>query len=111
MRRSAVRFRSPAPDSGGPIPTPSAPHDPLEGLMVSASGVRGIVGDRLTPEVVLRVTAAHAAMLEPGPVVVGRDSRPSGAWVLRAAEAALLASGRDVIDVGIAPTPTILFAI
>ena len=79
--------------------------------MVSASGVRGIVGDRLTPEVVLRVTAAHAAMLEPGPVVVGRDSRPSGAWVSRAAEAALLASGRDVIDIGIAPTPTILFAI
>ncbi|HET7496829.1 MAG TPA: phosphoglucosamine mutase, partial [Candidatus Eisenbacteria bacterium] len=85
--------------------------DPLRGLMVSASGVRGIVGERLTPEVVTRVAAAHASMLQPGPIVVGRDSRPSGAWVLRAAEAALLASGRDVIDVGIAPTPTILFAI
>lgn len=89
----------------------AGPRDPLEGLMVSASGVRGIVGERLTPEVVLRVTAAHASMLQPGPIVVGRDSRPSGAWVLRAAEAALLAAGRDVIDVGIAPTPTILFAI
>jgi phosphomannomutase len=79
--------------------------------MVSPSGVRGIVGDRLTPEIVLRVTAAHASLLGPGPVVVGRDSRPSGAWVLRAAVAALLAAGRDVIEVGIAPTPTILFAI
>lgn len=85
--------------------------DPLEGLMVSASGVRGIVGERLTPEVVLRVTAAHASLLEPGLVVVGRDTRPSGAWVSRAAIAALLASGHDVVDVDVAPTPTILFAI
>ncbi|HET9951032.1 MAG TPA: phosphoglucosamine mutase [Candidatus Eisenbacteria bacterium] len=86
-------------------------HDPLDGLMISASGVRGIVGERLTPEVILRVAAAHAASLGPGPLVVGRDSRPSGAWVSRAAQAALMAMGRDVIDVGIAPTPTILFAI
>jgi phosphomannomutase len=101
--------------SGGAVgsanPTPSAAHDPLEGLMVSASGVRGIVGERLTPEIVLRVAAAHAAGLQPGPVVVGRDSRPSGAWVSRTAVAALLASGHDVVDVGIAPTPTILYAI
>ena len=85
--------------------------DPLHGLMVSASGVRGIVGQTLTPEVVLRVAGAHASFLDPGPVVVGRDTRPSGAWVLRLTEAAILASGHDVIDVGIAPTPTILYAI
>ncbi len=85
--------------------------DILHGLMVSASGVRGIVGQTLTPEVVLRVAGAHASFLDPGPVVVGRDTRPSGAWVLRLTEAALLASGHDVIDVGIAPTPTILYAI
>ncbi len=79
--------------------------------MVSASGVRGIVGESLTPEVVLRVAAAHASFLSPGPVVVGRDTRPSGAWISRLAQAALLASGHDVVDVDIAPTPTILFAI
>ena len=79
--------------------------------MVSASGVRGIVGQTLTPDVVLRVAGAHASFLDPGPVVVGRDTRPSGEWVLRLTEAALLASGHDVIDVGIAPTPTILYAI
>ena len=86
-------------------------NDPLQGLMVSASGVRGIVGQTLTPDVVLRVAGAHASFLDPGPVVVGRDTRPSGAWVSRLTQAALLASGHDVIDVGIAPTPTILFAI
>jgi phosphomannomutase len=87
------------------------PSDPLQGLMVSASGVRGIVGQTLTPEVVLRVAGAHASFLEPGPIVVGRDTRPSGAWVSRLSHAALLASGHDVIDVGVAPTPTILYAI
>jgi len=79
--------------------------------MVSASGVRGIVGQTLTPDVVLRVAGAHASFLEPGPIVVGRDTRPSGEWVSRLTQAALLASGHDVIDVGIAPTPTILYAI
>jgi phosphomannomutase len=79
--------------------------------MVSASGVRGIVGDSLTPDVIVRFAGAHGSLLGPGPVVLGRDSRPSGAWVSRAAEAALLAVGHDVVDVGIAPTPTILFAI
>jgi phosphomannomutase len=79
--------------------------------MVSASGVRGIVGQTLTPDAVLRVAGAHASFLEPGPVVVGRDTRPSGAWVSRLTEGALLASGHDVVEVGIAPTPTILFAI
>src|SRR5438034_5621618 len=38
---------------------------------------------------------AHASFLDPGPVVVGRDTRPSGEWVLRLTEAALLASGHD----------------
>ena len=79
--------------------------------MVSASGVRGIVGQTLTPEVVLRVAGAHASFLDPGPIVVGRDTRLSGPWVSRLTQAALLASGHDVIDVGVAPTPTILFAI
>ena len=89
---------------------PTSP-DPLAGLMVSASGVRGIVGESLTPAVILRVSAALGSFLAPGPVVLGRDTRPSGAWVSRAAAAALLATGHDVIDVGIAPTPTILYAI
>ncbi len=79
--------------------------------MVSASGVRGIVGQSLTPEIVTRFAGAHGSLLEPGAVVLGRDTRPSGEWVSRAAEAALLATGHDVIEVGIAPTPTILYSI
>ena len=93
------------------IASPDPTGDPLAGLMVSASGVRGVVGSTLTPPVVLRVGAAHGTFLAPGPVVLGRDTRPSGAWVSRAAAAALLATGHDVVDVGVAPTPTVLFAI
>lgn len=85
--------------------------EPPRGLMVSPSGIRGIVGESLTPEIVVRFAGAHGSLAAPGPIVVGRDSRPSGAWVSRAAIAAVLATGHDVIDVGIAPTPTILFAI
>jgi len=91
--------------------TEHSAQDPLHGLMVSPSGVRGIVGQTLTPDAVLRVAGAHASFLDPGPVVIGRDTRPSGEWVQSLTQAALLASGHDVIRVGIAPTPTILFAI
>ena len=104
------REQSGAPPVSGGASAPRA-QDPWRGLMVSASGVRGIVGESLTPDVILRFAGAHGSLLGPGPVVTGRDSRPSGAWVLRAAQAALLATGHDVVDVGIAPTPTILFSI
>ena len=104
--------RAAPPRSGAAAaPLPIEPSDPWRGLMVSASGVRGIVGESLTPDVIVRFAGAHGTLLGAGPVVIGRDSRPSGAWVSRAAEAALLATGHDVVDVGIAPTPTILYAI
>src|SRR6267143_5830316 len=107
--RNAARPHS--GDAAGAREPKASASDPLQGLMVSPSGVRGIVGQTLTPDAVLRVAGAHASFLDRGPVVVGRDTRPSGAWVSRLTQGALLASGHDVIDVGIAPTPTILFAI
>jgi phosphomannomutase len=80
-------------------------------LMVSVSGVRGRVGDGLTPEVIARFAAAFGAYARgrgPGKtVVVGRDSRLSGAMFARAATAALQSVGCDVVDVGIAPTPSV----
>lgn len=88
-----------------------------QGLMVSVSGVRGRVGEDLTPEVVVRFASAFGAWLrestgEDRPrVILGRDSRTSGALFARAAAAGLESTGCDVIEVGIAPTPTTLFAI
>lgn len=88
-----------------------------DGLMVSVSGVRGRVGEALTPEVVARFAAAFGAYVGEGVrgrrprVVVGRDSRTSGPMFARVATAALQSVGCDVIDVGVAPTPTTLLAI
>lgn len=75
-------------------------------LIVSVSGVRGIVGKGLTPEIAMRFAAALGTHLQGGPVVLSRDSRPSGEMLADAASAGLLGAGCSVIDCGIAPTPT-----
>ena len=80
-------------------------------LMISVAGVRGIVGDSLTPAVVTRFAAAFARSLGPGPIVVGRDARVSGPMVLHAVAAGVMAAGREVIDIGLATTPTTQMAV
>jgi phosphomannomutase len=80
-------------------------------LMISVAGIRGIVGESLTPTVVSRYAACFAEELGPGPVVVGRDARPSGPMVLHAVAAGLMAAGRDLIDLGLATTPTTQIAV
>ena len=86
-----------------------------DGLMVSVSGVRGRIGEALTPEVVARFAAGFGAWAcgngGSRRVVVGRDSRVSGPMLHRATIAALQSVGCDVIDVGMAPTPTIQLAV
>ncbi|MBC7188256.1 MAG: phosphoglucosamine mutase [Calditrichaeota bacterium] len=79
--------------------------------MVSVSGIRGTVGGSLTPEVVLRYAQAFGTMVGDGAVVVGRDSRVTGEMVRHAVCAGLLSVGRDVIDLGIVPTPTTQLAV
>lgn len=76
-------------------------------LMVSVSGVRGIVGEGLTPEVVLRYASAFGEYLGGGKVVVGRDSRTSGEMLEHIVAAGLMAVGCDVVLIGIVPTPTV----
>src|SRR5262249_3644617 len=84
-------------------------------LMVSVSGVRGRVGDGLTPEVIAWFAAAFGAYARrrgPGTtVVIGRDSRVSGAMFARAATAALQAAGWEVVDGGTAAPPTVQLAV
>ncbi len=83
-------------------------------LMVSVSGMRGIVGKDLTPELVARHAAALGAWARASGkplVVLGRDARTSGPMFARAATAGLMSVGVDVIDVGVAPTPTVQLAV
>jgi len=80
------------------------------GLMVSVSGIRGRVGEALTPEVVAKYAAAFGAWAlgknAGRPIVVGRDSRVSGLMFHRVAVAALQSVGANVIDIGLTTTPT-----
>jgi phosphomannomutase len=76
-------------------------------LIISVSGLRGVVGEALTPEVAVRYAAAMAATAPPGPLVIGRDSRPSGRMLAEAIHRGLAAVGRDTLDAGIVATPTL----
>src|SRR6266542_3781305 len=92
-------------------------------LMVSVSGVRGLVGSDLTPEVVARWAAAFGTWARAGKgdggrgkgkaarIVLGRDARTSGPMFVDAATAGLVSIGCDVVDVGLVPTPTVQLAV
>ena len=81
-------------------------------LMTGVSGLRGVIGSSLTPEVCTKFAGAFGSWLvesakgRPVTVVVGRDGRAGGAFVHHAATAGLLAAGVSVLDVGVSSTPT-----
>ena len=79
----------------------------MTALMVGISGIRGIVGQTLTPRVALEFAQAYGTLLNGGRVVLGRDSRPSGPMFEAAAAAGLVATGCHVTQLGLAMTPTI----
>jgi phosphomannomutase len=74
--------------------------------IITVSGLRGVLGQSLTPLIVARYAAAFAAELPAGAVVITRDGRATGAMLSAAVTAALQAMGRKVIDAGVAATPT-----
>jgi len=89
-------------------------------LMISVSGIRGLVGTDLTPEIVTRYagalgawarSSANSGLSSPAAVVLGRDARTSGPMFARAATAGLMSVGVDVIDLDIVPTPTVQLAV
>src|SRR6266849_1246843 len=85
-------------------------------LMVGVSGIRGIVGKDLTPEIVARYAAAFGAWARTGGarrprVVLGRDARTSGPMFAQAATAGLVSVGCDVIDIGLTTTPSAQLAV
>jgi len=80
-------------------------------LMCSVSGVRGIIGADLTPEIVARYAAAYGTVLKGGRVVIAWDTRPTGGMIRAAALSGLLSAGCDVIAIGVAPTPTVPLAV
>ncbi|HBZ34597.1 MAG TPA: phosphoglucosamine mutase [Bacteroidales bacterium] len=92
-------------------------------LIKSISGIRGTIGgvpgDGLDPLSVVRFTAAYATFIlqnsqrtdQRAKIVVGRDARISGAMVDKLVSATLMGMGLDVINIGLATTPTTEIAV
>ena len=80
-------------------------------LIRSISGIRGVVKTSLTTEVVVRYARAFHLLLAEGAIIVGRDSRQSGEKIIRNMIDELTRLGRDIIDCGIVPTPTVQFMV
>ena len=77
--------------------------------MFGTSGVRGPVGETVTAELALEIGRALGVDTER--VVVGRDARESGRAMVDALAAGLCESGTDVVDIGLAATPTLARAV
>jgi phosphomannomutase len=76
-------------------------------LKISVSGIRGVIGEFLTPNLAAAFAQAFGTYVGPGRVVLGRDTRASGEMLEHAVTCGLLAAGCEVIQVGVLPTPTI----
>ncbi len=83
----------------------------LSSLKISYSGVRGIVGEALTGEVARRFGAAFRQLLphsaEKPLILVARDTRPSGEWLLPEVMAGVCSQPAEIVYLGIVPTPTV----
>lgn len=76
-------------------------------LKISISGVRGVIGDSLTPTLLTRFAQAFGTYAGSRTIILGRDPRTSGEMVKQAVIAGLLSSGCRVLDLGMCPVPTI----
>ncbi|NWF85429.1 MAG: phosphoglucosamine mutase [Bryobacteraceae bacterium] len=76
-------------------------------LKISVSGIRGVIGDFLTPNLAAAFAQAFGTYVGPGLVALGRDTRASGEMIEHAVACGLLASGCEVVKLGIVPTPTL----
>ena len=83
----------------------------MKPLKIGITGVRGVVGETFTPELVVGFAQAFGTYLDGGRVLVCRDTRPSGPMVRAGVLAGLLASGCEVVDLGVCPTPSLQLAV
>ena len=83
----------------------------FKGLMTGISGIRGVVGEGMTPEVALLWSGGFGTWVKGGKVVVARDPRTSGDMLNLAVKAGLAAAGCDVDDAGMIPTPVAALAV
>jgi phosphomannomutase len=83
----------------------------MNSLKIGISGVRGVVGETFTPELVVGFAQAFGTYLDSGRILVCRDTRSSGPMARAAALAGLLSAGCEVFDLGVCPTPSLQLAV
>jgi phosphomannomutase len=76
-------------------------------LKIGVSGIRGVIGEFFTPALACDFAQAFGTYVGGGRVAVGRDTRPSGPMIQHAVACGLMATGCQVVDVGVMPTPSI----
>src|SRR5258708_36523447 len=79
---------------------------PIPTLKISISGVRGVIGESLTPILLTRFAQAFGTYTGARTIVIGRDPRTSGEMVKQAVIAGLLSSGCRILDIGMCPVPS-----
>lgn len=82
------------------------------GLIFTFSGIRGIFGKDLNFDVAKKIAISFGKWFtgEDKKIIIGRDTRPSGEVIQEGVIEGLVATGFEIIDVGICPTPIIIFA-
>ena len=78
----------------------------MSDLIRSVAGVRGIWAESLYPATAVKYATAFGNFLNFGKVLIGRDTRTTGDIIKHASISGLLAAGCEIIDIGVAPTPT-----
>ncbi len=89
------------------------PQPDIASVIFRAYDIRGIVGEMLNEDVIYEIARAvgtKANALDQQCIIVGRDGRNSSAGLLGSLIKGLLDTGRDVIDIGLVPTPVLYFA-
>lgn len=80
-------------------------------LKASISGIRGVIGTTLTPDLIVNSICAFSKILTEGKILLGRDSRTSGDAISNLVRGTFNMLGRDVVDIGLVTTPVVLFGV
>ena len=80
-------------------------------LMLSISGIRGIIGESLTPEIICKYVSSFSGLQKSKnkgkTIILGYDTRPAVEWIKNCTVGSLLSCGIEIIDIGVVPTPTV----
>lgn len=83
----------------------------MSSLRITIGGARGIVGESLTPDLLVNYSHAFGTYVSGGRVLISRDTRPSGQMARHCVLAGLQAAGCEVVDLGVCPTAALQLAV